>query len=267
MSVSEAFRRNNVRVVGEGDRTVVLAHGFGTDQSAWRHQEAALARTHRVVLFDHVGAGGSDLSAYSPQRYRSLHSYSADVLELLAEVSPDAPVDYVAHSMSGMIGLLAGIAEPARFRSMAFIDASPCYVDGDGYAGGFSQAGIDGFLEAMASNYHAWVSGFAGVAMRNPERPELAEEFARGLASIRPDIALSVARLIWNADHRGDLAALTVPTLIIQAQDDIAVPVSVGQYLADNIPGARLAVIDGYGHLPHMSAPAAVNEALRQFLG
>ncbi|WP_437683879.1 alpha/beta fold hydrolase [Sorangium sp. So ce131] len=267
MSMPAALRRNNVRVVGDGERTVVLAHGFGTDQTAWRHQAAALARTHRVVLFDHVGAGGSDLTAYSPQRYRSLHSYSADVLEVLAEVSPEAPVDYVGHSMSGMIGLLAGIAEPARFRSMAFIDASPCYVDGDGYVGGFSQASLDGFLDAMASNYHAWVSGFAGVAARNPERPEVAEEFARGLGAIRPDIALSVARLIWNADHRGDLAALAVPTLILQAQDDIAVPVVVGRYLADHIPRARLAVIDAYGHLPHLSAPEAVNEALRRFLG
>src|ERR1700712_2812129 len=94
--------RNNVRVAGTGEKTIAFGHGFGTDQTAWRHQESALVDTHRVVLFDHIGAGGSDISAYSPRRYKSLHSYADDLLEILAELDIKDTV-YVGHSMGCMI--------------------------------------------------------------------------------------------------------------------------------------------------------------------
>ena len=261
-----SIQRNNARIVGTASRTVILAHGFGTDQTAWRHQEADLARDHRVVLFDHVGAGRSDLAAYSPRRYQSLRSYAADMLELFDDLGL-GEVDYVGHSMSGMIGLLAALDEPERFRKMIFIGASPRYLNDEGYCGGFEQKDIDGLFEAMTGSYHAWASGFAGVAMGNPDRPELAQEFAATLCAIRPDIALAVSRLIFLSDHREDLPKLRVPTLIVQTKSDVAVPREVGAYLARHIPRAELDVIDAHGHLPHMSAPAAVTAAIRAYLG
>jgi len=264
--VGRSIQRNNARIVGKGSRTVVFAHGFGTDQTAWRHQEAVFVEERRVVLFDHVGAGRSDPAAYSPRRYQSLRSYAADLLELLAELDL-AEVDYVGHSMSGMIGLLAALEEPERFRKMVFIGASPRYLNDGGYRGGFEQAEIDALYEAMTGSYHAWASGFAGAAMENPDRPELAQEFAATLCAIRPDIALAVSRLIFQSDHRADLPGLEVPTLIVQTRSDVAVPHEVGEYLARHIPGAELEVIDAHGHLPHMSAPDAVNAALRAYLG
>jgi sigma-B regulation protein RsbQ len=260
-----SIQRNNARIVGQGKRTVVFSHGFGSDQTAWRHQEADLAEDRRLVLFDHVGAGRSDLAAYSPRRYQTLRSYAADLLELLAELDLEE-VDYVGHSMGGMIGLLAALDEPERFRKMVFISASPRYLNDDGYRGGFEQKDIDALYEAMTGNYHAWASGFAGVAMGNPDRPELAQEFASTLCAIRPDIALAVSRLIFQSDHRADLPSLRVPTLILQTNNDVAVPREVGEYLAGHIPGAELEVIDAQGHLPHLSAPAAVTAAIRAFL-
>jgi sigma-B regulation protein RsbQ len=173
-----ALPRNNVRVVGAGKQTIIFAHGFGTDQTAWRHQEAALAKQFRLVLFDHVGAGRADSAAYSPRRYKGLHNYASDLLEIYAALHLTDTV-YVGHSMGGMIGLLAGIAQPRLFRKMIFVGASPCYLTEPGYTGGFDQASLDGLYAAMASNYHAWASGFAGLAMGNPERPELSAEFAR----------------------------------------------------------------------------------------
>ena len=59
------MKRNNVTVRGRGERTMLFAHGFGCDQNMWRYVAPAFTDDHRVVLFDHVGAGGSDLSAYS----------------------------------------------------------------------------------------------------------------------------------------------------------------------------------------------------------
>jgi sigma-B regulation protein RsbQ len=258
-------QRNNVRVMGEGTRTLVLAHGFGTDQKVWHYHAQEFAKDRRVVLFDHVGAGGSDQSAYSPHRYNSLRSYADDLLALLAELDL-GPVDYVGHSMGAMVGLLAAQEAPERFGRMVFVGASPRYLNDVGYVGGFEQSDIDGLYAAMVSNFQAWASGFAGGIMGNAHRPELASDFATTLQALRPDIALGIARVIFQSDHRLDLAGHTRPTLIVQSQNDPAVPVEVGHHLASHIPHASLQIIDAQGHLPHLSAPAEVMRAMQAFL-
>ena len=263
--MQSVFVRNNVNVFGKGSETIILAHGFGTDQTAWRHQLAVLTERYRVVVFDHVGASQASVAAYSPNRYRSLHSYAADLLEVMASLEIER-ASYVGHSMSAMIGMLAALEAPECFSRMVFISGSPRYLNDDGYNGGFSQEDLDALYAAMSSNYQNWVSGFAGAAMDYPERRELAAEFARSLANIRPDIAVSVARVIFQSDHRAQLGRLKTPTLVIQTQRDIAVPVCVGEYIARQLPRGELALISAYGHLPHISAPDAVNAALLSYL-
>ena len=76
-------RRNNVTVTGNPHgRTVVLAHGFGCDQNMWRLTVPALSSDYRVVMFDYVGSGRSDPSAFSEDRYASLDGYARDVEEV-----------------------------------------------------------------------------------------------------------------------------------------------------------------------------------------
>ena len=244
---------------------MVFAHGFGSDQTSWRHHAAEFEADHSVVLFDHVGAGSSDFAAYSPRRYASLHGYAQDLLELLAELGLES-VTYVGHSVSAMVGLLAALLEPTRFRRLVFVGASPRYLNDGDYVGGFEQSDLDALFAAMASNYYGWAGGFAPLVMGNPERPELADEFGRTLQALRPDIAQAVARVIFQSDHRADLPHLRVPTLIIQSQNDVAVPPEVGRYMAARIPASTLCNIDAHGHLPHLSAPAAVTTAIRGFI-
>ncbi|MDC0747287.1 alpha/beta fold hydrolase [Polyangium mundeleinium] len=264
MEPTPSSRQNNARVLGAGETTIVLAHGFGTDQTAWRHQASTLAERHRVLLFDHVGAGSSDLDAYSPRRYQSLRSYAMDLLLLLEELALEDVV-YVGHSMSGMIGLLAAVEEPSRFRKLVLLGASPRYLDDVGYEGGFKRADLDGLYRAMQTNFHAWASGFAPIVTGNPDRPDLARDFAASLGALRPDIVLTVARIIFESDHRKDLPKLTLPTLVLQSQADVAVPMSVGTYLTNHIPRAELQVLDATGHMPHWSAPEQVTRAIQSF--
>ena len=259
------LERNNVKILGNGSKTMIFAHGFGSDQTAWRHQVAAFASNYRIVLFDHVGAGKSDFSAYSPRRYSSLYSYSEDLLDLCAELKLTQCI-LVGHSVSGMVSLLAALVEPQRFSQLIFISASPRYLNDEGYFGGFEQSDLDALYAAMSSNYYAWVSGFAPIAMGNPEKPELALEFANTLAAIRPDIAQAVARVIFQSDHRAELPRLTLPTTILQASGDIAVPIEVGQYMAAQIADSQLIPIQAQGHLPHISAPDVVTHAIASCL-
>ncbi|NJL36242.1 MAG: alpha/beta hydrolase [Leptolyngbyaceae cyanobacterium RM2_2_4] len=262
---SRMLQRNNVNVLGNGEETLIFAHGFGSDQTAWRYQVAELQSRYQIVLFDHVGAGKSDFSAYSPRRYGSLYSYAEDLLDLCAALKLDQCV-LVGHSVSGMVSLLAALVEPHRFSKLIFVSASPRYLNDVGYVGGFEQSDLDALYAAMSSNYYAWASGFAPIAMQNPDKPELATEFASTLSAIRPDIAQAVARVIFQSDHRADLPKLTVPTFILQSNNDIAVPMEVGQYMAAKISKSQYIPIDATGHLPHLSAPDRVSRAIASCL-
>jgi sigma-B regulation protein RsbQ len=259
------YDRLNVRVMGTMGPPLIFAHGFGSDQRAWRHQVAAFKSQYQIILFDHVGCGRSDFNAYSPERYGRIHGYAEDVLELCEELDlRDATL--VGHSVSGMVSMLAALAEPRRFQRLVFIKASPRYLNDGGYVGGFERSQLDALYATMSANFLAWAGGFAERVVNMPEMPELAREFARTLSAMRPDIALASARVIFESDFRAELPRLKIPTLILQSGADFAVPDEVGLYMAQHIPLARLARIDARGHLPHLSAPMAVTHALSDFL-
>ncbi|MCC3407889.1 MAG: alpha/beta hydrolase [Microcoleus sp. PH2017_10_PVI_O_A] len=262
---SSIARRHNVNIVGKGSQTLIFAQGFGTDQTAWRHQVATFGPNYRIVLFDHVGAGDSDFAAYSPHRYSTLHSYAEDLLDLCSELKLTHGT-FISHSVSGMIGLLAALAEPKLFNKLVFVGASPRYLNDTGYVGGFDRSDLDKLYAAMSSNYYAWASGFAPLMMGNPERPELAAELAKTLIAIRPDIAQAVSKVIFESDYRQELPQLKVPTLILQAQHDPAVPVEVGRYMSQKIPKSQLIEIDARGHFPHISAPEKITQAIASYL-
>ncbi|MGW4026830.1 alpha/beta fold hydrolase [Streptomyces sp. NPDC005009] len=259
-------RRNNIRVTGRtSGRTVVLVHGFGCDQNMWRLVEPALAEDFRVVLFDYVGAGRSDLSAWQEERYSSLDGYARDVVEVCEELDlRDAVV--VGHSVSAMAGVLAGAAAPDRIGSLVMVCPSPCYIDEDGYRGGFSAEDIDELLESLESNYLGWSAAMAPVIMGNPDRPELGEELTNSFCATDPDIARVFARTTFLSDSRKDLAGVTAPTLILECEQDVIAPPEVGAYVHAAIPGSELVTLNATGHCPQLSAPEATAAAIRAFV-
>ena len=232
-------RRNNVHVSGRPDgQPMLFAHGFGCDQNMWRFVAPAFADRYRIVLFDHVGAGGSDLSAYDPQRYSSLHGYAEDVLDICREMEL-TDVVFVGHSVSAMIGVLAAVREPAVFAKLVLVGPSPRYVDDTGYVGGFSQADIDELLESLDSNYLGWSSAIAPVIMGNPDRPELGAELTNSFCRTDPAIARRFAHVTFQSDNREDLAKVTVPALVLQCSEDVIAPQSVGEYVHAQLPDSR----------------------------
>jgi sigma-B regulation protein RsbQ len=259
-------RRNNVRITGAAQGPVVmLAHGFGCDQNMWRLVEPALAEHHRVVTFDYVGSGGSDLSAWTEERYSSLHGYARDVVEICDELDLRDAV-FVGHSVSAMVGVLAAEAAPGRIGAMAMVAPSPCYVDEEGYRGGFTREDIDELLDSLESNYLGWSSAMAPVIMGNPERPELGQELTNSFCATDPDIARVFARTTFLSDSREDLARVKVPTLVMECSEDVIAPREVGAYVHGAIPGSRLVTLDATGHCPQLSAPEATARALLDFL-
>jgi sigma-B regulation protein RsbQ len=258
--------RHNVTVSGRPDgQPLVFAHGFGCDQNMWRFVAPRFEDEFRVVLFDHVGAGRSDLSAYDPERYASLQGYADDVVDICRELELTNVV-FVGHSVSAMIGVLAAAAEPERFAKLVLVGPSPRYIDDEGYRGGFAAEDIDELLGSLESNYLGWSSAMAPVIMGNPERPELGEELTESFCRTDPGIARRFARVTFLSDNRADLARVSVPTLVLQSRNDAIAPLEVGTYVSQAIAGSSLVVLDATGHCPNLSAPDATSEAIAAFL-
>ncbi len=262
MTVSE---RHNVRISGAGRRAMVFAHGFGCDQNMWRFVAPAFEDEYRVVLFDHVGAGGSDLSAYDPERYSSLEGYADDVLAICDELALDDVV-FVGHSVSAMVGVLAAVQRPDLFARLVLVSPSPRYLDDDGYVGGFRAADIDELLESLESNYLGWSSAMAPLIMGNPNRPELGAELTESFCRTDPEIARRFARVTFLSDNRADLARVRTPALVLQCSSDAIAPMAVGEFVDRQLPDSSLVVLRATGHCPNLSAPAETVAAMKTFL-
>jgi sigma-B regulation protein RsbQ len=264
--MSDIITRNNVKVSGRGTQPMLFAHGFGCDQNMWRFVTPAFEDDYRIVLFDYVGSGQSDLAAYDPERYSSLAGYAQDVLDICAALDL-RDVVFVGHSVSSMIGVLAANAEPERFERLVLVGPSPRYVnDAPDYVGGFERSDIEGLLETMERNYIGWANFLAPAIMKNPEHPELSAELEASFCSTDPVIARRFAEATFFADNRADLAAVRVPSLIMQCTDDMIAPLPVGNYLRDALPGSTLRVMRATGHCPHMSHPDETIAVIREYL-
>lgn len=259
-------RRNNVQLTGNpSGRTLMFAHGFGCSQEMWHAVAAQFEDDFQVLLFDHVGAGGSDLQAYDRAKYDSLRGYAQDVVDIVEQLDL-RDVVFVAHSVSSMIGALATTMAPDRFGALVMVGPSPKYVNSGDYVGGFEQADIDALLDALDMDYLGWATTMAPVIAGNPDRPQIGEQLANSFCMVDPAIARHFARVTFLSDNRRDLPGVPVPTLIMQCSADPIAPEVVGRYVHARIPGSVFVHLAATGHCPNLSHPDEVAVQLRRFL-
>ena len=264
--MQDILARNNVKVSGSGEQPMLFAHGFGCDQNMWRLVTPAFEKDYRIVLFDYVGSGHSDLGAYDAGRYASLDGYAQDVLDICHALDL-SDIIFVGHSVSSMIGALAANREPGRFAHVIMIGPSPRYInEAPDYVGGFERADLEGLLDMMDRNYLGWANFLAPVIMKNSDRPELGAELEESFCSTDPIIARRFAEATFFADNRSDAAQLTVPSLLLQCRDDAIAPQAVGDYLHRTIAGSTLHQLEATGHCPHLSHPGETIDAIRKYL-
>jgi sigma-B regulation protein RsbQ len=261
----DAGSKNNVTFAGlQSGPTIVLAHGFGCDQNLWRLVVERLQDRFRLVLFDHVGSGGSDPDAWSPDRYSSIQGYADDIVELVEDLDL-SDVIFVGHSVAAMMGVLAVADHPGRFAKLVLLTPSPCYLDHEGYTGGFTRADIDDLLESMESNYLGWSRAMAPTVMGTPDRPELQDELTDAFCRNDPVKARVFARTTFLSDNRDDLGRVSLPTLVIECSHDTLAPRAVGEYTHRQMPGSELVTIQATGHCPQLSAPDDTAAAIAAF--
>lgn len=263
--MNTVIERNHVRVIGEGHQIIVMAHGFGCDQNMWQYITPYFKEQYKIVLFDYVGSGKSDMSAYDAEKYNSLHGYKQDLLEVIEALDLEQVI-YFGHSVSSMIGLLAAIEQPQKFKQMIMIGPSPCYLNDEHYKGGFEKSDVEDLLSMMEMNFAGWASFMAPFAMGNEGTSPITEELENTFVSCNPQIAKQFAEVTFYSDYRDTIAKLQVPTLIMQCANDSVVPVEVGYYLHKNIKNSELVILDTRGHYPHISEPKLTVELMNNYL-
>ncbi|MBT2756514.1 alpha/beta hydrolase [Mesobacillus foraminis] len=262
----DIFIRNNVKVLGNGTRSMILAPGFGCDQSVWKPVAKMFENEYRIILFDYVGSGNSDLRAYDAKKYSTLEGYAQDVLDVCSLLELKDAI-FVGHSVGSMIGMLASLKNPEHFSDLIMLGPSPCYLNvPPDYFGGFEREQLFGLIEMMERNYLGWATVFAATVMNNPDRPELKAELEERFCSTDPIIARQFAEAAFFADNRKDLSNVTVPTLILQCSEDVIAPVQVGAYIHQHLPGSVLKHMKATGHCPHMSHPEETIDLIRNYL-
>ena len=263
---STVTRRNNVKVFGNGTQPILFAHGFGCDQNMWRFITPSFENDYKIILFDYVGCGGSDVLAYNADRYATLQGYARDVIDICEELGL-RDVIFVGHSVSSMIGMLAAIEQPKYFSKMIMVGPSPSYINDGEYIGGFERKDIEGLLDMMEKNYIGWANFLAPNIMKNQDQPHLSEELAMSFCSTDPVIAHRFANATFLSDNRADLRFNKIDTLLLQCSDDMIAPLEVGDYLLENLPNSTLRIMKATGHCPHMSHPEEVTSLIKEFLG
>jgi sigma-B regulation protein RsbQ len=265
-SHQDIIRRNNVTILGNGTQPMLLAHGFACDQNMWRFVTPAFKKDYKIVLFDYVGCGKSDLSAYSVERYSNLDGYAQDVLDICTALDLQDLI-FVGHSVSGMIGVLASIQMPNIFRRLILVCPSPCYINHPpDYVGGFERQDIEALLDIMDKNYIGWAHFLAPMVMKNEDSPELTQELEDSFCSTDPVVASTFAKATFYSDNRGDLPKVTVPSLILQCVEDAIAPVDVGYYLHRHLFQSTLKLMKATGHCPHLSHPGETIDMIKEYL-
>ena len=258
------LKRHSVRVIGQGKPPMLLCNGFGCTQHIWHYLITALAVQHQVIVFDYVGSGESDLSAYSPQKYATLAGYAQDVVEICQALNLREAI-LVGHSVGATIAMLAANQAPQHFAKVVLLAPSPCYINEPGYYGGFERADLLQVLAAMEVDYKGWTTAFAALLLGPTNTASLGEELANFFCETNSAIARQFARVTFLSDNRADVGRLSIPTLVVQCTDDVAGPPEVGAYLLAHLPQGKLVTLSTAGHCPHLSAPLETLAVLKAF--
>ncbi|NYS62009.1 alpha/beta fold hydrolase [Vreelandella salicampi] len=266
MNASEIIKRNNVTIIGEGSKTLMLAHGFGCDQQMWRFLAPRLASDYRLLLFDYVGSGGSDITAFDADRYASVDGYAQDVIEIIDALELKN-INMVGHSVSSNISLIASQARPDLFDRLIFICPTPRFLNSPpDYFGGFDQEDIQDLIDLMDMSYMGFANKLAPMVAGEDINSTLSQELSTSFCAIDPKAAKAFAEATFFADCRNLLPLNRHQSLIIQSRFDALAPEHVGEYMHETMPQSTLRVIEAVGHCLHMSHPREVYAAIQDFM-
>lgn len=255
----------NARVTGAGPDVLVLIHGFGSDQSIWAPYVPWLAQQYRVIAYDLPFSGDADPAFFALDRHGVIDGHAQDLIDILQSFGVSR-CSLVGHSLGGLIGIFAAVQRPDLFEKLILLGTSGRYLDGPGYKGGFNAAMLETMFDTVAANFRGWALSYAPSATGKPLEDPECQTFLHSLLRIRPDVTLAMARSIFLGDYRDQARRCKTPAVILQTEEDEAVPLEAAHSLQACLKGSVLEILKAKGHLPHLNAPDEVRAALERHL-
>jgi pimeloyl-ACP methyl ester carboxylesterase len=240
-------------VEGKG-KPLVLVHGAGGATTYWFNQLSGLSSEFRVIAIDLPGHGKSEPLKGKP----SIEQY-AKHLDAFINGMKLSKVVLLGHSMGGLIVQHITLNHPEIVEKLIIVDSSAKFPGRSGSGPSFRHAA------SMDANTIA-ASLFSQKTLRKTDATSLMKQIIRGMS---PEFALNVLlrdfELADEVDFTGRLKAIGAPTLIVHGADDV-LPVSLANYLHENIKGSKLEIIPDAGHMVMMEKPTEFNNAIMKFI-
>jgi pimeloyl-ACP methyl ester carboxylesterase len=241
---------------------VVLLHGFPISRVMWEPQVSGIGSIYRIIAPDLRGHGDSP----APEGIFTMDEMADDVIELLDTLHLDEPVVVGGLSMGGYVALSLVARYPHRVGALMLMDTRAgadtpeAAQKREESAQAVIAAGNPGpVIEAMIPRLFTKKTLDLHPERVEPVRAAMEKNTPRGIAGALRGMAI-------RPDRRGDLAAITVPTLVLVGDEDVITPPAEAQAMADAIKNASLAVIPDAGHLAPYEEPAAANAVIFRFL-
>lgn len=261
----DIIKRNNVTIIEGDGPTIIYAHGFGCNKDMWRGITSEFEGKYRQVLFDYVGSGQSDLSAFDVDKYSKISGYTQDILDVCEALKLTSDVIFVGHSVSCSAGILASLIKPDLFRCLILVGPTPCFLNqSPEYLGGFESEDLEELLALMDQNFIGWANYLAPVVAGSEYG--ISGELSESFCSTDPLTAKIFARTTFFADNRAEFKKIVCPSLILQHKEDALVPLNVGSFMQKTMANNTYMELNVKGHCAHMSHPNLVVAAIDRYL-
>ena len=236
---------------GKSNRTILSLGGWAGSWELWAEPFTYLSETWRTIAFDHRGTGAT----IAPIESITLQNMVDDVFAILDAYHVDQCV-LAAESMGAVTAFLAALQQPDRFQGLVIVD------------GLFSRpapTGIDPFVEGLRRNFEATIGQFVDRCLPETDSAPYRHWGRQILGRASQLSAIQLYECIYGVDISPQIPQLTLPTLVIHGELDAIVPVEAATWLASNLPNAHLQVFPDAGHVPTVTRPREVSEAINHF--
>lgn len=243
------------RITGRGDEAIAFVHGVGSTAAIWDYQLRAFGDAYRCMAIELRGNGVPEPEA-DPARI-TREGYVDDVLAA-ADAAGAERFHFVGCSLGGVVGFELWKRAPHRVRTLTFVGSFAWYPDAAAY--------VQGVLAAVQTA--GTMERFAHERAKKlglPPGPRTDETIAQMACKSVPSY-IAATHATWTGDYRDVLPTISVPALVLCGERDTVAPSSFSHEIADGIPGARLEIVPGAGHVTNADAPDRFNDLLREFL-
>jgi 3-oxoadipate enol-lactonase len=246
----------HVEVEGpEGAPVLMLSNSLGTNLHMWDEQVAPFTRHFRLLRYDRRGHGKSD----APKGPYSMERLGRDVLAILDHLRIEK-INWCGLSMGGMVGMWLGAQAPQRIDKLILSNTTAYFADKAMWDGRIKMVRDKGLSAIVDANMERWFT--AGFRERSPQAVARIREM---FLATNVDGYVACGEAIRAMDHLALLPKINAPTLVIAGRYDPATTLEAGEFIAQHMPNAKLAVLDT-AHIANMEQPKEYADTVLEFL-